>query len=41
MKKRVLNSTKCPKCPKCKSKDIKPYRNKYCCYNCGNYFESK
>jgi len=25
-------------CPNCKSKDVKPYKNKYCCYECGNYF---
>jgi hypothetical protein len=25
-------------CPNCNSKDVKPYRNKYCCYECGCYF---
>ena len=25
-------------CPECKSKDIRPYRDHYCCYECGNYF---
>jgi hypothetical protein len=25
-------------CPECDSKDIRPYRDHYCCYECGNYF---
>jgi hypothetical protein len=25
-------------CPECNGKDIRPYRDHYCCYECGNYF---
>jgi hypothetical protein len=25
-------------CPKCKGKDVRPYRDHLCCYECGEYF---
>ena len=26
-------------CPECGGKDIRPYKDHLCCYECGNYFK--
>lgn len=27
-------------CPKCNGKDVRPYKDHLCCYECGNYWQT-